>query len=317
MLIGYHGQFDPLLFAEIEPALGGIRLVPYADIQTQGRIGEMQALITRSGLQLDAGFFARALALRIVVKAGSGTDNIDEAVARDHGIVVKATGGAERSVAELAIALMFATYRQMTLHNSAMRDGRWDSKRHNVGRNISRKVLGVIGFGRIGLETAALARCLGMSVRVWDRSIDKPEKARAIEAMQAQPVSDIHVILTQSDIVSLHLPWCRGMVPILGPSEIAAMRPGAVLINTARAQLVDRGALFAALKMGRITAGLDVHYDEGGQDDRDLIALPNVVALPHIGAQTEETQANIARLAVQIITEHFATERIQDETRGL
>jgi len=317
MLIGHHGQFDPLLFSEIRAGYPGAEIVPYVDIQEAQRRHEMRAIVTRSGLSFDAVFFDSAPRLQLVVKAGSGTDNIDHAAAEARGITVMSTGGSERSVAELALALMFVCSRHVIQHNSAMRAGDWGSKKQFVGTNLSEKRLGLIGFGRIGREAAALARAIGMAVQVYDRSIDKPEKAAALKALGVVSVSDLKQLMTTSNIVSLHLPWMPDNAPLLGPKEIAALPDGGIVINTARAQLVDRAALAEALSTGRIAAGLDVHYAEGGDGDSDLIALPNVAALPHIGAQTSETHKNIAKRAAQMVAAHLATEGESHEACNL
>lgn len=309
MLVGYHGQFDPLLQSSLRATLPDVMLAAYRDLAASGAAGEMRALVTRSGLVLDEAFFASAPRLRLVVKAGSGTDNIDHDAALRRQVEVIATGGSERSVAELAIALTLACLRHLPVHHGAMRHGRWDSKGENIGGTCGGRRLGVVGFGRIGRETARLAHALGMSISVYDRGLSDPGKAAALAGLEGRAVADLRDLMEQCDVVSLHMPWVPGQASILGPGEIAAMPAHAVLINTARAQLVDRQALFDALSEGRIAgAGLDVHYDEGGNGDVDLIALPNVVALPHVGAQTHETHREIARRAAECIVAHFKVE---------
>ncbi|WP_316161083.1 D-isomer specific 2-hydroxyacid dehydrogenase family protein [Bradyrhizobium sp. SZCCHNRI20481] len=314
MLIAMQGIYDPLLRERLSQHPRGLEIGTFAEVKSERRLAQIEILVTRSNLTLNADLIDRLPALRLVVKAGSGTDNIDVDRLAARNVRVIATGGSERSVAELAIGLCLACLRHIPLHDRALRAGSWGSKSAFVGRLLQGQRLGIIGFGRIGRETAALAHRLGMTVMAFDRSPDRPEKQQAAEQLGAMLWSDLALMTTHCDIVSLHLPLVPGAPPIVSKEVLEAMPAHGVLINTSRAAHVDRAALFAALRAGRIAgAGLDVQYDEGGSGDIDLISLENVVSLPHVGAQTTETLRAIAERVVSIITEYLA-EQVEVET---
>jgi phosphoglycerate dehydrogenase-like enzyme len=311
MLIAFHGQFDRNLRAELSAIQSSIAFTNYSDLQDHGTSGQVGILITRSGLKVDAGVLDRLPALQLIVKAGSGTDNIALQDASARGVRVLATGGSERAVAELALALMLACLRHISIHDRALRRGSWDSKARYVGGLLLGKRLGIVGYGRIGQELTQLAHQLGMAVSVYDRSLERREKREAMRKAGAIGCATTSELAQNCDIISLHLPLASSASPpLIDKSFLERMPRGGILINTARAQHVERAALLEALRSGQLAAaGLDVHFDEGGAGDAELIGMDNVVSLPHVGAQTRETHQEMARRIAVVVSAHLHARR--------
>lgn len=224
--------------------------------------------------------------LRVVVKYGSGMDNIDVEAAEALGVRVSSTPGANsRSVAELAIALLLALARNVRLHDQTLREGSW---RRITGIELAGKTLGVVGYGAVGREVARIARGLDMHVVAHDPLVEDADV----------PLISLGELYATSDAVSLHLPLTpetRGMV---GAQALATMKSTAFLVNTARGGLVDEDALADALRSGRLAgAGLDGFAVEPLQES-PLGELDNVVLSPHAGAATHEA---VLRTAVQAV----------------
>jgi D-3-phosphoglycerate dehydrogenase len=221
--------------------------------------------------------------LRHLAVWGTGVDHIDLDAARRLGITVSHTPDtATDAVAEHCLALLLAVARRLVALDAAVRQGRWE--RGMLVQCVG-KTLGIVGTGAIGTRFAALGRAVGMRVIAWTPRPD-PEKARRagfayVEALDA--------LLEQSDVVSLHLrsgPETRGL---LGPARVARMKRGAILLNTARGDLVDEAALVDALRSGRLLgAGLDVFASEPVRPESPLLGLPNVVLTPHTAGTTPE-----------------------------
>jgi phosphoglycerate dehydrogenase-like enzyme len=225
--------------------------------------------------------------LHAVVKYGSGLDNIDLSAARRRNVRVEATPGANaRSVAELAIALLMALARHVPYHDRVVRGGAWGDRR--TGVELAGKRLGIVGYGAVGRETARLALAIGMEVTVCDPFISEAEATLA----------SLEQLLETSDAVSLHVPLDETTRGLLGRPQLASMRPGALLVNTARGGLVDEEALFDALAAGHLAgAALDCFASEP-PGDSPLLALETVIATPHVGAATSEAVRRAALEAV-------------------
>lgn len=228
-----------------------------------------------------------AAPLRIIAKYGSGTDNIDLGAAQQRGIPVTTTGAANAtSVAELAIGLLFVLARRIALHDRSVRGGSWSRV---TGVELSGRCLGIIGVGAIGREVARRATCLGMTVVGHD----------AYAATGPVPLVSLDELLSQADAVTLHVPLSEGTRNLLDAAAIRRMRPGSLLVNTARGGLVDEDALAGALRDGHIAgAALDCFRREPPEGS-PLLMFDTVVATPHIGAATTEAVLRMSLDAVE------------------
>ena len=236
-------------------------------------------------------FEAAPLRVRIVANYGVGFDRIDLDAARSRRVVVTNTPGVlTEDTADLAIMLLLAAARRASEAERQLRAGAWDGWRptHMLGTRVNGATLGIVGFGRIGAAVARRAH-RGFGMRVLFVNPSTPD-ARAVAEAAAERCDSLEALLPQCDFVSLHAPARPGTRRLLDAARIAAMRPGAILVNTARGDLVDESALADALEQGTLAAaGLDVFEREPAVSPR-LLALENVVLLPHIGSATTSSR---------------------------
>jgi D-3-phosphoglycerate dehydrogenase len=253
----------------------------------------VDAVISRT-LPLTEKAILAASSLKVVSKHGVGVNNIDVEACTRRGVPVFVTPGANAdSVAELTFALMLAAARRVPWLDSELRAGRWS--RAQDGVQLRGRTLGLVGVGAIGSRVARLAQAFGMAVLGFDP---------ALRAKPAPPgvrmVSGLEDLLTRSDVVSLHAPLTAQTRSLIGADELALMPPGAILINTARGELVDETALVEALGSGRLfAAGLDTMRREPLPPDSPLLAAPNVVLSPHVGGSTGAALDATARAAAE------------------
>ncbi len=255
------------------------------------------ALIVRSRVKVTADLIAAAPRLRVIGRAGVGVDNIDLEAATERGIVVvNVADGNTVAVAEHVFALLLALVRRLVPAAASLRQGRWERNRF-VGEELRGKVMGLVGFGRIGQEVAQRARAFGMAVLAYDPYVP----AARIRQLGAEPAA-LDDLLARADVVSVHTPLTPATRNLIDAGALARMRPGAYLIHTARGGIVDEQALYQALAEGRLAgAGLDVFATEP-PGESPLLELPNVVATPHLGGSTREAQAYNARaIAEQVL----------------
>lgn len=240
---------------------------------------------------------AAAGRLKLIIRAGVGTDNIDVAYAREKGIAVNNTPSASSaSVAELAIGHMFSIARHIYIANVTMREGKWEKKKYE-GIELAGKTLGIVGMGRIGHCVAQKAHALGMNV-----IYNSATKRETIDGLF--PYVPLEELLARCDFVSLHVP--KTDKPILGAEEIAKMKDGAYVVNTGRGNLLDEEALMDALDSGKLSAAaLDVFAEEPTKNER-LYTHPKISLTPHVGASSAEAQTRIGEEVVAVITNHFA-----------
>lgn len=269
-----------------------------ADRQTLARrLADADVVVAmRERTPFDRALFAMLPKLRLLVTTGMANASIDLSAAVEHGVTVCGTGGASGSTVELAWGLIIALARHIPREHQTMREnGLWQT---TLGRGLEGRTLGIVGTGRLGSRMIPVARAFGMPVVAWSRSLTD---ARAAE-FGATRAADVGALLEASDIVSLHLrltPETRGLI---GAAELARMRPGAFLVNTARGPLVDEAALVEALRTGRLAgAALDVFDEEPLPAQHPLRDLPNVVTTPHLGYVTEETYRTYFAEAVEDI----------------
>jgi len=255
------------------------------------------ALVIRSATNVTEELLEAAENLKVVGRAGIGLDNVDIPAATHRGIVVMNTpGGNVITTAEHAIAMLLALSRNIPKGTSTMKSGRWEKKTLQ-GREIFNKVLGVIGLGKIGSIVADLARGLKMQVVVHDPFVT-PER---IEKAGFQSVS-LEQLYQLSDYISIHIPKLNNTVGFVDPDAFRLMKDGVMIINCARGGIIDENALLDAIQSGKVAgAALDV-FDNEPPIDSPLLKLDQIVCTPHIGASTEEAQANVAiAVANQII----------------
>ena len=266
-----------------------------------GAMSGVTALVVR-GKQVTAEVFARADALSLVIRAGAGVNTIDVAAASRVGVsVANCPGQNAIAVAELAIGLMVALDRRIPDNVAALRAGRWDKKAFSEAEGLFGRRLGVAGAGPIGRETIKRAHAFGLEVHAWSRSLDAARAA----ALGVKRAGSLAELASQVDILSLHLPLQKETRGLVGRQVLEALRPGAMLINTARAELVDQAALLELARAGRLRVGTDVFAGEPekGQAafDSELGKLPNVYGTHHVGASTAQAQDAIAAETVRIL----------------
>jgi phosphoglycerate dehydrogenase-like enzyme len=261
---------------------------------------DREAVVFRSGVSIGPALLA-APELRLLVRAGSGLDNLDLATVRARSIeLVRIPGPGAQAVAELTFGLMIALARGIIVADRNLRDGHW-VKSELVGYNLRGKRLGIVGLGSIGSRVASLGLAWGMRpIGV----VEHPSAERADAfAERGIDLADLDRVLEESDFISLHVPLTDQTRGMFGAPQFARIKPGAFLVNIARGGVVDEGALFEALQPGGPLRGaaLDVHVAEGEGKRSPLADLPNVVLTPHIGAQTIDAQEEIGREVVAII----------------
>jgi D-3-phosphoglycerate dehydrogenase len=259
-------------------------------------LADADALIVRSAVMADDALLEKAPRLRVIGRAGVGVDNIDMPSATRHGIVVMNTPGANAvAVAELTVGLMLSLARHVARADRTTRAGKWE-KKSLQGTELNGKTLGLIGLGRIGTEVAQRAHALGMNVVATDPYVS-PERARELNVALC-PIDDLYA---RADYISLHLGLTPQTMGFLNAAAIAKTKPGVRIVNCARGELVDEGALYEALKSGHVAAAaLDVFATEPPKNS-PLLALENVVLTPHLGGSTAEAQETVGtQIALQI-----------------
>jgi D-3-phosphoglycerate dehydrogenase len=305
-----------LICDKLEPS--GLDLLNQAGLEVDNRPGlkgdDLQAAlraadgcIVRSGTRITAELLAEPGKLRAIARAGVGVDNIDVAAATRRGIVVMNTpGGNTVSTAEHAVALLTALARHLPAADASMRAGKWERGKF-VGTQLAGKTLGIVGVGRIGREVARRAVAMNMRVLGLDPFLT-PERAAEIGV---EKVDDLDAILPRCDFLTVHAPGGPETKGLIGPSQIAKLKPGARLINCARGGIIDEAALAEALASCHVAgAAIDV-FDPEPPADSPLLKAPNVILTPHLGASTLEAQDAVAKEAAQLLTDFLTRGIVQ------
>lgn len=286
---------DPLSAAGIQM----LRSVPSLDVvETTGKGPEVLhdalvdavALIVRSETKVTADLMAKGQKLRVIARAGIGTDNIDLEEATRRGIpVLTAPGANSTSAAEHTFALLLALLRKVPAASALLAAGKWDRKPFQ-GTELRGKTLGILGLGRIGTHVAKIAQGFGMNVIALDPYVVASHAlALGVELLPLEQV------LARADVLTLHLALTDETRRLLNAERLKLMKKGAVLVNTARGGLIDDAALVAALESGHVAgAALDVFEPEPLPADSVLRKAPNVLLTPHLGASTKEAQQRVA-----------------------
>ncbi|OPY08811.1 MAG: putative 2-hydroxyacid dehydrogenase [Syntrophaceae bacterium PtaB.Bin095] len=266
--------------------------------QLLSRIGDRDGLLCMITDAVDDELLGRAPRLKMIANMGVGYNHIDIAAATRRGIPVSNTPGVlTDATADLAFTLILAVARRVVEGDRRVREGKFKlwAPFLFLGREVSGKTLGIVGFGRIGRAVARRAAGFGMRVLYHNRSRLTPAEERESPAEYA----DLNTLLAQADFVSLHVPLSGETRHLIGAAELSRMKPTAYLINTARGPVVDEVALLATLQRGMIAgAGLDVYENEPALTP-GLADLPNVVLLPHVGSATLETRTAMAAMAAR------------------
>ncbi len=248
-----------------------------------------------SAYRYDATLMDRAPRLRVIARTGIGYDAVDVAEATRRGIAVCNTPeGPTVSTAEHALALMLGVAKSLKRAEAKLRAGVGDYYGRHRAVELDGKTLGLVGFGRIARRVARGGMALGMQVAAFD-----PYLAEAAFPPEVARVASLGELLSLSDVVSLHVPLTGQSRGLIGGPELARMKPGAILVNTARGGLVDGEALLAALEAGRLHgAGLDVTDPEPLPADHPLLARDDVIVTPHVASATPESRTRIFRMAL-------------------
>ena len=242
---------------------------------------------------------AAAGRLRAISRNGVGVDNLPLLALSQRGIALRTAGGANaHGVAELTIGLMFSAMRQIPFADSGIKSGRWQRR---IGRELRDRTVGVVGYGAVGREVARLAVALGAKVVAY---YPAPQAANA-DALTL--LADLATLIAESDIVTLHCPAAADGRPLFGAQQFAACRHGVIVVNTARASLVDERAILEALNAGQVACyAVDV-FNEEPPRDLTLAGDPRVIATAHIGGYTEESVNRATTAAVENLLEALSS----------
>ncbi|MFG6283219.1 hydroxyacid dehydrogenase [Sphingomonas sp. S6] len=300
---------DAAMRTAAEHGLTLVPLKPYADademIAAANAIGA-QAIVVRMGV-VSRAVIEGIPTLRIIAKHGVGVDGIDRAAASARGIPVVVAGGANaQSVAEQALALLMSAARSTAWLDRRVREGHWDKPTY-AGTEITGKSIGLVGLGAIGRAFLHLLAPFGGTVRIYD-----PYLGDAQLPVGTIRCATVRELLEQSDIVSLHCPLTPDNRGFIDADALAAMRPGSILLNTARGELIDETALVEALQSGPLAgAGLDTFASEPPAADHPFWALDNLVVSPHVGANTREARIRVGISVVDQIAAYLTTGAIE------
>jgi len=257
-------------------------------------VGEADALIVRNRTKVDRELLQRAGRVRVVGRLGVGLDNIDVEACKARGIAVfPATGANALSVAEYVICSAMLLLRGAYLSSAAVAAGAWPREPLSSGRELGAKTLGIVGFGLIGRTVGRLAGGLGMHLCAFDPA-QPPQGVRSL---------GLDALLAESDVVTLHMPLTAETRNLVGRERIALMKPGAILINTARGGVVDEAALARALIDGRLGgAALDVFENEPLPAGSPLAGAPNLLLTPHIAGLTRESNERVSAMVAERVS---------------
>ena len=274
--------------------------------ELRGALGDHEVLVVRS-TKVDAETLDAGKHLKLVIRAGAGTNTIDKAHAARNGVrVCNVPGANSAAVAELVLGLIISIDRNIPGNAADLREKRWRKKHYAKARGLRGQTVGILGFGAIGFEVATRARAFGMRVC----TLAKPNRSQAAVAqIKSLEISELHSrdeLLAESDIVTLHLPANSDTEKMANDAFFAAMKTGAIFINTSRGELVDEAALIRAIDKKEIRAGLDVFQNEPAAGEGEFISAlanhPKICATHHIGASTEQAQTAVADGVLRVLS---------------
>ena len=269
--------------------------------ELQAIIPAYDGLIIRSGTQVDSDILAAGKNLKVVGRAGIGVDNVDVEAATKQGITVMNTPGCNSvATAEQTMALMLAVTRHTVAAHNSLTTREWNRAQFG-GTELYGKVLGIIGFGRIGRLVAERAKAFGMTVLAHDPFVKAEEGAKLGVSLVG-----LDRLLSQADYLTLHTALTPQTTRMINCPNIKKMKKGVIIINVARGNLIDEAALAEALENGHVkAAALDVYASEPPTNDNPLLDLPNVLHTPHLGASTAEAQHKVATQVVGQVLDYL------------
>jgi len=266
-------------------------------------VRDARALIVRNRTQVRGALLEAATRLQVVGRLGVGLDNIDVTACEAHGIAVyPATGANDLSVAEYVITAALMLLRRAWFASARVAAGEWP-RTELMGRELSGKRLGLVGYGAIARVTGRMARGLGMSVAAYDPLLPADHAAWADASPQPLPE-----LLATSDVVSLHVPLTDATRNMIDAGALAGMRRGAILVNAARGGIVDEAALCAALRSGHLGgAALDVFAREpvDAASGASFVGVPNLILTPHIAGVTDESNVRVSAVTAEAVARHL------------
>jgi D-3-phosphoglycerate dehydrogenase len=300
----------------------GCSIVSQPDLTAEALPGAVREvdphiLIVR-GTRVTAETLNAGTALTLVIRAGAGIDTIDVAAASSRGIFVSNCPGKNSiAVAELVLALVLACDRRIADQVADLRQGKWNKAEYSKARGLYGRTLGIVGLGQIGREVAVRARAFGMRVLAWSRTLTHEEADRLGIAYAHSPLE----VARLSDIVTINVAANADTKHLVNAEFLAAMRPGAYLINTSRGSVVDEAALAQAIADKKLRVGLDVFQSEpaGGKGEFQsaIIQVPGVYGTHHVGASTDQAQVAIAHEVIRIVQAFQATGEVPNVVNRL
>jgi len=264
-----------------------------------------EVLVVRS-TRVNENTLKRGKALKLVIRAGAGTNTIDKECAASMDIsVCNVPGANSRAVAELVMGLILSIDRRIPDNVTDARQGVWDKKKYSIARGLAGQNLGILGMGAIGFAVAERARGFSMNVHAVSKPGRSPDASNRISSSGIIQLDTQHELLETCDIVTLHMPATAGTRRMVNQEFLSKMKRGAMLINTSRGELVDESALIDAMNHRGIRAGLDVYENEPAAGDKafksEIFSHPSVYGTHHIGASTEQAQTAVADGVLAIV----------------
>lgn len=297
-------SIDPAAIKALEKHHDVVRAFNAPEAQLAELVQDREAVVFRSGVMISATVLDAAANLELLVRAGSGLDNIDIAHADARGVrIVRVPGSSAQPVAELTFGLLLALVRKVALADRLLREGHWP-KAQLGGPLLAGKTLGIVGAGRIGSRVGEMGAAWGMRAIGCVDTVT-PKVAAAL-AGSGVTLTDFETVVAEADFLCLHLPLDERTHHILDARVLSRMKDGSFLVNMARGGVVDEQALYTELTEGDrvLGAALDVHEREGEGVVSPLAALPNVVLTPHIGAMAWDSQRLIGERVVELLSAH-------------
>jgi len=267
----------------------------------------VDAVLIRSATKMDAEAISAATGLRVIARAGVGLDNVDiPAATAAKVLVINAPTSNIVSAAELAIALMMASARNISPAHASLRAGKWARSKFS-GTEMFEKTLGIVGFGKIGQLVAHRMKAFGMNVIAYDPYLN----AEKVSTLGVKLV-ELDELLKNSDFITIHLPKTKETVNLIGEEALSKVKPSVHIVNAARGGVLDEAALYKAITEGRVAgAGIDVYATEPCTDS-PLFSLDQVVATPHLGASTQEAQERAGIDVAHSVRKALAGEPVPD-----
>lgn len=306
MKILFADKFPPSFTKELERSGHKCTVNPgltAADIP--GEVQDSEILVVRS-TRVNAETIKNGSKLKMIIRAGAGTNTIDKEAAAESDIYVCNVPGKNAiAVAELAIGLLIAIDRRIPDNVTQIREGKWNKKQFSEAKGLFGRSIGVVGLGAIGMAVAERAAVFRMKLHIIHKPERAPELTNRLTELGAIELPDLNTLAATCDILSFHTPASEDTKKLVGTSLLEVMKPGSILLNTSRGDLIDEQALIQAMDEKGIRAGLDVYMNEPGSVQGEfhssLAQHPNVYGTHHIGASTEQAQNAVAEGVIEII----------------